>query len=75
MRILAFNCIKLSHQNNVALVELSRPEALNALNTQLMKELGEAFEAISKESNIQALVVTGSQKAFAGMNICRFHHD
>jgi 1,4-dihydroxy-2-naphthoyl-CoA synthase len=50
----------------VALVTLNRPKALNALNAALMKELNEALRAIDADDGIGAIVLTGSDKAFAG---------
>src|SRR5579863_5272450 len=50
----------------VALVTLNRPKALKALNAALMKELNEALRAIDADEGIGAIVITGSEKAFAG---------
>jgi len=47
-------------------VTLNRPKALNALNAALMKELNEALRAIDADEGIGAIVLTGSDKAFAG---------
>lgn len=49
----------------VGLVKLNRPKALNALNDQLMDELGHALTAFDADENIGCIVVTGSEKAFA----------
>ncbi|WP_341237223.1 enoyl-CoA hydratase [uncultured Limnobacter sp.] len=49
----------------VGLVRLNRPQVLNALNDQLMTELGDALTAFDSDDNIGAMVVTGSDKAFA----------
>lgn len=50
----------------VALVTLNRPKALNALNTALFAELTEALRLIDADREIGAIVITGSEKAFAG---------
>lgn len=50
---------------NVNLLTLNRPKALNALSTPLFEELNEALEIVEKDDEIGALVVTGSEKAFA----------
>ena len=50
----------------VALVTLNRPKALNALNTALFNELNEALCHIDADKEIGAIVITGSEKAFAG---------
>uniref|UniRef100_V5HAH5 Putative enoyl-coa hydratase n=1 Tax=Ixodes ricinus TaxID=34613 RepID=V5HAH5_IXORI len=52
-------------QQNVALITLNRPKALNALCSPLMKELGDAIEELNKDSTVGAIVITGSEKAFA----------
>ncbi len=49
----------------VALVRLNRPEALNALCDQLMEELGAALLALDADPAVAAIVLTGSEKAFA----------
>lgn len=50
---------------NIAIITLNRPEALNALNQTLMTELGQALEIIENDNEIGATIITGSNKAFA----------
>ncbi len=57
--------IMVERHERVGLVRLNRPQALNALNDQLMDELGEALLAFDGDDNIGCIVVTGSEKAFA----------
>jgi enoyl-CoA hydratase len=52
-------------RGRVGLVTLNRPKALNALNDSLMDELGVALKAFDADDNIGAIVLTGSEKAFA----------
>ena len=52
-------------RGRVGLLTLNRPKALNALNDQLMDELGAALLAFDADENIGAVVITGSEKAFA----------
>jgi len=52
-------------RGKVGLVTLNRPQALNALNNQLMRELMDALEAFDKNDAIGAMVITGNEKAFA----------
>jgi enoyl-CoA hydratase/carnithine racemase len=59
-------CIKVSLQGTVALIELHRPEALNALNSELTQELHRALQEIDKSSEYRAAVLTGNEKSFAG---------
>jgi len=51
--------------NNVAVITLNRPKALNALCNGLMKEINEALDKYQKDDCIAAIVLTGSEKAFA----------
>lgn len=49
----------------VGLITLNRPQVLNALNDALMDELGVALTAFDNDSAVNAMVITGSEKAFA----------
>ena len=49
----------------VAIVTLNRPKQLNALNNQLMDELGSALKAFDADDHIGCIIITGSEKAFA----------
>ena len=49
----------------VTLIRLNRPEALNALNSQLLAELSAALDAAEADEGVRCLVLTGSEKAFA----------
>ena len=65
-----YSLIKVSEVDNggalkVGLIELNRPEVLNALNIDLMKEVVSALEAYDTDNNIGCMVLTGNQKAFA----------
>lgn len=63
-------------KNNVALVTLNRPKALNALCNGLMIELNQALQAYDKDDSIAAIVLTGSEKAFAaGADIKEMQHN
>ncbi len=54
----------------VGLVQLNRPEVLNALRGQLMEELVGALETLDRDPAIGAMVITGNEKAFsAGADI------
>jgi len=52
-------------RGRVGLLTLNRPQALNALNDALMDELGAALLAFDGDDDIGAMVITGSEKAFA----------
>ncbi len=60
-----FNTIVVETHERVGLVRLNRPQALNALNDELMNELGTALLAFDENSAIGAVVIAGSEKAFA----------
>jgi len=50
---------------HVAHIQLNRPEALNALNLQLMSELKEALQALDADEQVRAIIISGNEKAFA----------
>jgi enoyl-CoA hydratase len=52
-------------KGRVALITLNRPQALNALNAQLINELNHALDELESDRNIGCIVLTGSAKAFA----------
>lgn len=56
---------KTGEKQNVALITLNRPKALNALCNGLMKELSTALDAFEVDESVGAIVLTGSEKAFA----------
>lgn len=60
-----FECIILEIKEKVGLITLHRPKALNALNDQLMNELGSALKSLDSNEAIQCIVIAGSEKAFA----------
>jgi enoyl-CoA hydratase len=62
---MTYNEILVETRGNVGLITLNRPKALNALNSALIGELGQAIDAFEENSRIGCLVVTGSEKAFA----------
>ena len=62
---MAFETIIVNIQDDVALITLNRPDALNALNSQLMGELATALADADASSKVRAIVITGSEKAFA----------
>lgn len=61
----SFETILVRHEGPVAVIQLNRPEALNAFNAQLMNELGDAVHDAEHDENIKVLIITGSEKAFA----------
>ena len=57
--------ITVTTEGRVGIVTLNRPKQLNALNDQLMTELGTALKAFDADDNIGCMIITGSEKAFA----------
>ncbi|MCZ2089591.1 MAG: enoyl-CoA hydratase/isomerase family protein, partial [Burkholderiales bacterium] len=49
----------------VGVITLNRPKQLNALNSQLMVELGQALKAFDADPAIGCMILTGSEKSFA----------
>jgi enoyl-CoA hydratase len=62
---MSFNTILLEKRERVGLITLNRPKVLNALCAELVAELERALNDLEADSNIGAIVVTGSEKAFA----------
>ncbi len=62
---MAYENILVETRGKVGLVVLNRPQALNALSPDLMRELGEALSSFGSDDAIGAIVITGNEKAFA----------
>jgi len=61
--------------DRVGLIRLNRPQALNALNAALIEDLNAALEGFTSDAAIGAIVITGSEKAFAaGADIREMQH-
>ena len=60
-----YNTILVEQRGAVTLVTLNRPQALNALNSEVLKELIQVFAAYDSDPAQRCLVLTGSEKAFA----------
>jgi len=61
----AYENILVERRGKVGIVTLNRPKALNALNAVLIAELGRALDDLEADPSIAAVVLTGSEKAFA----------
>ena len=62
---MAYETLIVEIADRVALIRLNRPDALNALNLTLMRELAKALTAADADSAVRCIVLTGSDKAFA----------
>ena len=62
---MAYETIIVEIEDHVALIRLNRPDVMNALNTTMLAELGDAIRAAGENDKVRAIVLTGSEKAFA----------
>lgn len=62
---MSYEYILTETRENVGLITLNRPDALNALSDGLMDEVGQALAHFEQDDAIGAVVITGSEKAFA----------
>ena len=62
---MSYEFITTEVKGRVGVITLNRPKQLNALNPQLMQELGAALQAFDADDGIGAMLITGSEKAFA----------
>jgi enoyl-CoA hydratase len=62
---MAYENIIVETKGHVGLITLNRPKALNALSSALVSELGKALDIFESDDDIGAIVLTGSEKAFA----------
>jgi enoyl-CoA hydratase len=62
---MAFETILVETRGRVGLITLNRPKALNALNSQVLTELIEALTGFDGDAAVGAIVITGSERAFA----------
>ena len=62
---MSYETILVEINNSVGVIRLNRPDAMNALNLNLMRELSAAVEGFETNDKVGAIIVTGSDKAFA----------
>lgn len=62
---MAYETIIVEVEDHIAKITLNRPDALNALNDQLLRELADAMAAAQADHKVRCIVLTGSEKAFA----------
>jgi enoyl-CoA hydratase len=63
--VTSFETILVTRDDRVGTITLNRPKALNALNSQVMTEVGAAATELDQDPGIGAIIVTGNEKAFA----------
>ena len=62
---MAFSTLLVETRGKVGLITLNRPQALNALNSELLAEMNEALDGFDRDPSVGCIVITGSEKAFA----------
>lgn len=62
---MAYEMILTEVEDHIGLITLNRPKALNALNSQLLSELGTALKAMQDDRSVRCIIITGCEKAFA----------
>ena len=62
---MSYTTLLITKQDGYAIIQLNRPEVLNALNMRLMEELVDALESMDKDDGVRAIILTGNDKAFA----------
>jgi enoyl-CoA hydratase len=62
---MSYECITAEVKGRVALITLNRPKQMNALSPKLMQELGAALYGFDADDGVGAILITGSEKAFA----------
>lgn len=60
-----YETILIETHSRAGLITLNRPQAMNALNNRLLREVMDALEAFDRDDRIGAMVITGNEKAFA----------
>lgn len=65
MSFLAYETIRLERDGKLARVVLDRPDAMNAMNSLMMKELADAFEQLKEDRSVQVVILKGEGRAFS----------
>lgn len=70
-----FDCLEFTVENNIGIITITRPDALNALSNEVFIELANAFELADANIDVYALVITGAGRAFvAGADLKEVHN-
>lgn len=62
---MAYETLVVEIEEHIALIRIDRPEAMNALNSQVLGELSVALKEADANEKVRCIVLTGSEKAFA----------
>jgi enoyl-CoA hydratase len=67
---MSYDTIVLTVEDHVGVIQLNRPEALNALNDRLLGELADGLKYFTQDGEVRCIMITGSEKSFcAGADI------
>jgi enoyl-CoA hydratase len=61
---MTYEMIIVSIEDHIGIIQLNRPEALNALNDHLLSELAEALKSFNEDDEVRCVILTGSEKSF-----------
>ena len=62
---MSYQHILVSREGNIGIIKLNRPKVLNALISELMRELVQALEDLDKDQSVYVVILTGDERAFA----------
>lgn len=62
---MSYSTLTVTKQDSIALIQINRPQQLNALNAQVLEELYEALFDVDHDDAVQCSIITGNEKAFA----------
>ena len=62
---MAYKTIIVSNEDHITTIQLNRPDAMNALNAELLGELCDAVTEADRDDKVRCIILTGSEKAFA----------
>ena len=60
-----YNTLKYELDDNIAIIRLSRPDSKNALNRELIQELGDILRAVANDDDVAVIIITGTKEEFA----------
>ena len=70
MAVMEYQKLIVERQDGIGVIRINHPDALNALNTLVLSELGKAFDAFAADESVEVVVLTGEGRAFvAGADI------
>ena len=71
-KVMAYTKLIVEKQDNICTVKINNPEALNALNSTILKELDAAFSAIGEDDSVDVVILTGEGRAFGELGAAVF---